>query len=58
MCTFFEKIVRFGYVVQNMLQILCADFETFLTKNGLLRAIQSFREQSLSCQIDGTMTAP
>ena len=39
MCTFFEKNVRLGYVVQNMLQILFANFKPFLTKTGLLRAI-------------------
>ena len=54
MCTFFEEIVRFGYVVQNMLRILCANFEPFLTKTGLLRAIWSFREQSLSRRSDRT----
>ena len=54
MCTFFEKIVRFRYVVQNMLWILCANFKPFQTKIGLLRAIQSFRDQWLSCRIDGT----
>ena len=37
MCTFFEKIVRFGYVVHNILQRLYAKFEPFLTKTGLLR---------------------
>ena len=58
MCTFFEKIVKFGYVVQNMLWILCANFKPFLMKTGLLRAIWSFREQSLSCRSDRTMTAP
>ena len=39
MCTFFEKIVKFGYDVQNMRRILCADFKPFLTKTGFLRAI-------------------
>ena len=38
----------------NILPILCADFEPFLTKSGLLRAVESFREQSLSCRIDST----
>ena len=51
MCTFFEKIVRFRYiVVQNMLQrLVCANFVPFVTKTGLQReSYPKSREQSLS----------
>ena len=39
MSTFFHKIVRFRYVVQNILRILSANLRPFLTKTDLLRAI-------------------
>ena len=58
MCTFFEKIVRFGYVVQNMLWILCANFEPFLTKIGLLRAIQILGSSHCPVRLMGQWLIP
>ena len=58
MCTFLEKIVRFRYIVQNMLQVqtlVCANFVPFLTKTGLQRELSEVQGAVI---IDGTMTAP